>query len=202
MEKPILFSGPMVKAILEGRKWQARRVIQPQPKGIMTWHPAIERWSVERTGEIYKDKYGQPGDRLWVRETWAVVKSFDDLKPSEIPKGTARWPVVWYAVPEIAAASIKNTGAPVGKTRPGIFMPRWASRLTLEITAVRVERLQDITEKDAKAEGVIRHTTYHPRYGYRDGFCTLWDSVNLKRGFGWQSNPWVWVIEFAVQERR
>lgn len=241
-EKPIIFSGPMVRAILEGRKTQTRRVMKPQP----VYDPELSQkvhtfgndkggwyWEAKNKGtwynwdgwpgfdcRIYLDGPYQPGDSLWVRETWAVIKSFDNLAPSEIPKGSARWPTVWYAEPERAAASIKNTGAPIGKIRPSIFMPRWASRITLEVVNVRVECLQDISEDDAKAEGIVNRVenrtepggvfTYS-RYGlpewdwnqcsdysFKDGYKRLWDSINAARpGCAWQDNPWVWVVEFS-----
>lgn len=158
-EYPRIFRGDMVSAILEGRKTQTR---------------------VFADDRRFKDI--QPGDRLWVRETWycAGVDESDGY-PVRYREGAT--------VQEDVSIS----------WRPSIFMPRWASRITLEITGVRVERLQDITEEDAKEEGVPPMIFSDGGYGkpdYRDGFRQLWDSINAKRGFGWDVNPWVWVIEF------
>lgn len=189
--KPILFSGEMVRAILEGRKTQTRRVIKPQPSGIMTWHPVIERWSVNRTGELYKDKYGRPGDRLWVRETFAP---FGDAGAvwfkAGIPEYRGGLRVGWLDFPY----KLDSTFEPPNdlKWRPSIFMPRWASRITLEVTDIRIERVQDISSDDIKAEGCPPH---HTLYGWWEH---LWDSINAKRGYSWESNPWVWVVSFRL----
>lgn len=124
--------------------------------------------------------YGQPGDRLWVRETWAEDGSRYTYRATN-----ETWAWHWA---------------------PSIFMPRAASRITLEITDVRVERVQDISEEDARAEGVTRELrgprTYPDRHAarshetYRDAYMRLWDALNAKRGCGWAVNPWVWVISF------
>ena len=175
-QTPILFSAPMVRAILEGCKTQTRRVI-----------------NAKRAGHC---PYGAPGDRLWVRETWATVATYDHLKPSLIPKGDALWPVVYYAAyPEAAAWHSPNRG----RVRPSIFMPRWASRITLEITGIRVERVQSIKTSDIVAEGVSPDESYLGSANrYRHPFVELWDSINYKRGYGWDQNPWVWVISFSL----
>jgi uncharacterized protein YqfB (UPF0267 family) len=179
-ERPILFSGPMVKAILGGRKTITRRVLKLQDYD---------------GGDCYETKdgilrdilslcpYGIPGDRLWVRETWAD------------PCGK-RLPV--YRADE--ATAYLNV-----KWRPSIFMPRWASRITLEVTGVRVERLQDITEEDAQAEGVEARRSMKDGvapvvYSYQDPFRIIWDSINGKK-YPWSDNPWVWVIEFRHMGR-
>jgi hypothetical protein len=154
--------------------------------------------------------YGQPGDRLWVRETWAVLHAVDHLKPREIPQGAG---MVYYAATENLGGLMK---------RPSIFMPRWASRITLEVTRVRVERLQDITRADAIAEGVewnkcptqqtqrsmdaqrAAHRIgmaahYEAEIDYVGGYRWLWESIN---GPGsWAANPWVWVVEFTRVEK-
>lgn len=126
--------------------------------------------------------------RLWVRETW--YPRCADAKD--------------YGTDEIIyRADYGGTGGCVFRPswNPSIFMPRWASRITLEVTGVRAERVQDITEEDAKAEGVILHGGWNANdteyaINYRGGFSRLWDSINAKRGYGWDKNPWVWVIEF------
>ena len=211
----------MVRAILEGRKTQTRRVVKLREGELFdpTTHCAGKKYAQTRR---VKCPYGEPGDRLWVRETW--------------------WGSIGYTVPEgheqrmtayRATFGDERSPAEDGKWRPSIFMPRWASRITLEITAVRVERLQDITEEDAQAEGVKSY-----RLAWWDGFTYLgdrrmhtqrmadpdapgdppadmqhadlqrfeksaldefpglWDQINGKRGYTWDSNPWVWVIEF------
>lgn len=173
-ERPIIFTGESVAGILNRTKTMTRRVVKfPLHR---TWDTQIDMhqevasvnrdgggnwiaWSPtqmtdEQTARLYPNAngfpcpHGRPGDRLWVRETWATVNSYDHLKPSDIPKGDRNWPMVWYDSHPTAAASItanKNSNYRfLGKTRSPLFMPRWASRITLEVTAVRVERLQEI----------------------------------------------------------
>lgn len=187
-ERPILFSGEMVRAILDGRKTMTRRV-HKLPSGFV--------WADESKGEVEPKKnagigesysidqfhspYGNVGDRLWVRETW--------VQP-ECERGQC--PVYYRA--DARAVSILGEGQ---KWRPSIFMPRWASRILLEITAVHIERLMDISEADAKAEGVRPlYFGNNPQEFFTDSFQQLWDSINASRGFRFDSNPWVWVIEF------
>ncbi len=221
-ERPILFSGPMVRAILDGRKTQTRRVIKHQPPGdvslisVSRYHPTIvDRHGEEAPGtEIFgafsdggewgcKSPYGEPSDQLWVRETWrGVVEINPPGKTTEL--GVARYvPDQEYCRRVEYQATHERDGEP---WRPSIHMPRWASRITLEVTSVRVERLQDISEADAIAEGIDKTAagfwgtygqrevdgTYSPRLSYQ---C-LWDSLNASRGYGWEANPWVWVVEF------
>lgn len=210
-EKPILFSGEMVRAILDGRKTQTRRVIKPATtsQAAKYFDPDLAQWPIDQgTGQREQCPYGQSGDTLWVRETWAVPSHLDDVPPREFSK----WGV-WFRA-DGTYATLETHGPPYGtrypdeskgKWRPSIFMPRWASRITLEVTAVRVERVQEINDADAIAEGIIVTesadltglTTGQPT---RD-FKALWDSINEKRGYGWESNPWVWVVEFAVVGR-
>jgi hypothetical protein len=184
-ERPILFSGPMVQAILDGRKTQTRRVVKPQPEyweQTGGYHYPLDKKPYRgapvgrvRSIDEYRCPYGQPGDRLWVRETWHQYAGGEviyraDYGPESYQAGAKGW-------------------------RPSIFMPRWASRITLEITGVRVERVQDISADDARAEGVSA-----PDVLPRSKFATLWDSINAKRGYGWDMNPWCWCVEFkAVQ---
>jgi hypothetical protein len=185
-ERPILFSGPMVRAILEGRKSQTRRVVKPQPAG---------EWAAPG-----RSKYGKPGDRLWVKEGhWRHLSSPDVRRdrPGDIGG-------VMYEDEHDDPGLI--IGRAYFKRRPSIHMPRWASRITLEIVGVRVERVQDITEADAIAEGV---STDPADYRFViDGkpaeskfiqasyaFGLLWNQINGKT-HPWSSNPWVWVVEF------
>lgn len=214
-EKPILFSGEMVRAILEGRKTQTRRVVKPQPHkdanvcllrdGVLQTYEdrASGRRHIFEEGQGVKCPYGRPGDLLWVRETWATTEVWDNVKPSNLPiKGVP----IWYCDDDFDEY----------KKRPSIFMPRWASRITLRVTDVRVERIQDISEADAVAEGLESFTYNYGRNvstarmyrvsgdegGYptaREAFENLWDSINARRGYGWDVNPWVWVVTFEVQ---
>ena len=179
-ERPILFSGEMVRAITDGKKSMTRRVV------------LLPNNAMDAAWIMCHCPYGQPGDRLWVRETWKTCRpdSFavrfrsDNstmIVPSHIP--------VEYGAPWSDGAS----------WRPSIYMPRWASRLTLEVTAVRVEGLQDITNDDAMAEGV--HAESGPVRGVSSlaaaQFAVLWDSINGNRpGCAWADNPWVWVVSF------
>ena len=197
-ERPILFSGPMVRALLYGTKTQTRRVIKPQPWFMpeaydhgarWAWAYSEQAWEAEN-GIVWGAKfpteqlaqrdyfcdhcpYGAPGDLLWVRETWRVNGNEHDYAIA----GSDR---VFYRADEDW-----NDGA---GWRPSIFMPRWASRITLEVVSVRVQRLQDISHEDGKAEGLDS----------LDGFALLWDRIYEKRGYGWQVNPWVWAVEFRA----
>ena len=203
-EKPIIFNGEMVRAILDGRKTQTRRVVKPQP-----WD-SVNHCVIKPDGRLgtYEDRasgrvhilegsdgkpcpYGAPGDRLWVRETWAVHHSFDDTKPSEID-GLGKI-LLW-----LRADASQDGWEARGQWRPSSQMPRWASRITLTVKDVRVERLKDIGEADAIAEGVEPKGLDHV-VGTRYRFGQLWNSINYTRGFGWDVNPWVWVIEFEVE---
>lgn len=168
-ERPILFNGAMVRAILAGRKTQTRRVM----KGDAALLDAILPDYAARC------RYGQPGDRLWVRET------------------LRRWGSQWVAYD---AGNTPTTDPNVlwrwrGDRCPSIHMPRALSRITLEITAVRVERLQDISEADAESEGVDYIPAAPARTSHRAAFAGLWDGINGKT-YPWASNPWVWVVEF------
>ena len=200
-ERPILFSGPMVRAILDGRKMMTRRVhkVQPNdPPSTFSYKWDGEHWRGFIDAGKYAGwcdtpwmdcPYGETGDRLWVRETWGMCAAHPDCDG------------VYFR-----ADTSDNKGAKVDKWRPSIFMPRSLSRITLEITGVKVERVQDISEADAISEGVTPPSTpitepdgsRHMAWGYeyRYGFEKLWDSINAKRGYGWDVNPWVWAISF------
>ncbi|MGK4311689.1 hypothetical protein Q1Z72_03810 [Pseudomonas qingdaonensis] len=235
-ERPILFSGPMVRAIIEGRKTVTRRAIKHQPDVPVTdaiprrdypHGPATVDWywrpqhghlnGVPSSGWDFKCPYGQPGDRLWVRETFAVY-------------GDEKFAAIHYRADRPHDVGRKGVGY-----KPSIHMPRWACRILLEIADVRVERLQDISEEQARAEGVLpgehcvgplgtnteavrcRHCgklrrehigvalVCRGRSGdcwngntAKGGFGMLWESIN---GAGsWDANPWVWVVEFKRVE--
>ncbi len=181
-EYPILFSTDMVKAILEGRKTMTRRIVKPQPKRVHEVFKLLERDKTLLNGCI-KCPYGRVDDRLWVRETWCQDLDFNGITKSVVYKASAH----------------PNAGF---KWKPSIHMFRWMSRINLEITGVRVERLQEISEADIKAEGISLDTDMFPTINTIDKltvrFSRLWDSINAKRGYGWSVNPWVWVIEFKM----
>lgn len=217
-EKPILFSAPMVRAILDGAKTQTRRVVKPQPINVPGGahidpydhdYSAFTVWTSDNRMCLHcggdrkemahwRSPYGKPGDHLWVRETWGVAPCYNEFKPSLIPLSSA-FHVDYRADPE----RFRDPGVHVDKWRPSIHMPRWASRILLRVTDIRVERIQNMPFHDIRAEGVSC-----PTHDFESGFCTspcadlakawidLWDSINAKRGFGWESNPWVWVVEF------
>lgn len=231
-EKPILFSAPMVKAILDGRKSQTRRIVKAASKNLIY---DLENATVDGPNQICagqylhvpfrrKDEadegcrdreycpYGDPSDRLWVKETWVDYcphwfGAWCGCGSLEMRKEIHR-PVYRADAPELWKRPINKEGELMSPTKwkPSIFMPRWASRLTLEITAVRVERLQDIPEADAKAEGVqIPHVNFPQaadskfKMGdalglYRDHYRVLWNNINGPES--WDANPWVWVLEF------
>lgn len=198
--RPILFSAPMIRAILAGTKTQTRRALKKQPPFLArvrhAWFnapiygftdedvPAANWWKI-------RCPYGQPGDRLWVRESGWLSAS----KSAFIPSADNAPPPGGFKSPD---------GVPY-KSCPSIHMPRWASRITLEITGCRVERLQDISAQDAIAEGIEEFGSGFRDYSAedddhdwlddpRDSFKSLWESIN---GPGsWSLNPWVWVVEF------
>jgi hypothetical protein len=197
-EHPILFSGPMVQAIIDGKKTQTRRLVRIDDRPVMFAKASkgktqigipTDAQNVRYLGPYLKCDagpgsdtvsarvpcpYGWPDDRLWVRETWRKRAG------------------LYYYAADFAPDDVAAL-----KWKPSIHMPREASRLTLEVTDVRVERLQDINEEDAAAEGVPPMLGW-PRPidpSYRLGFRQLWDQINAKRA-PWSSNPWVWVISF------
>lgn len=205
VEMPILFKPRLVRAILDGTKTQTRRVITPQPRATtfagveaMRWKDAT--WPADDFHELCP--YGMSLDCLWVRETWRKSRGKPYQYRADYPDDEImRKPMKW---------------------KPSIFMPREASRIYLQITDVRVERLQDISEADAKAEGVKVPVAVSPscppgkaqplynalspykplpvydsvNHMFRWQFAHGWDEINKKRGFGWAKNPWLWVIEF------
>lgn len=250
----------MVRAILEGRKTQTRRVVKPQPSD--EWLPIVGHYCptlVDRHGDEYPGEevfgasderdgricpYGAPSDRLWVWETWTLGDT-DRESWAEVyfradgEDGKAHRFSVGEEVAERHAAErerLEVAGDGGSNWKPSIFMPRWASRLTLEVVAVRVERLQEISEADAIAEGASRREIQGHSAGWsmdwsrvgqlsrfaggihqrgseqplterdiclgsaRMAFGSLWNSINAKRGHGWDANPWVWVIEFRRVE--
>jgi hypothetical protein len=180
-DTPILFSTPMVQAILEGRKTMTRRVVNPQPPH-WTWnlYPSDKLQTKLRDGKYVNCPYGKPGDLLWVRESWRFAGGGFDGKPDTsvmspndfIYKADEDWNGPW---------------------KPSIHMPKSAARIWLEVTDVRVERLQEITETDAIAEGV-RLEDSKKWFKHTHVFEELWQSINGPDS--WEANPWVWVVSF------
>lgn len=198
-ERPILFSGPMVCAILDGRKTQTRRVLKGSAEFKGPYNPAYLEMHRNAPGWKTICPYGQPGDRLWVKETCFIWGRW--RRNGITPKGLQRWRfkietpriVVFDAKhPQVATRTTPRETCMYWK-RPSIFMPRWASRITLEIAEVRVQRLQEISEADATAEGVA--FTKYLNANARLHFKELWDSINGKT-HPWDSNPWLWVLTF------
>lgn len=229
-ERPILFNPAMIAATRDGRKTQTRRVVKPQmnPAGGSEWDgiryfSCVDRWCLSKphpgggfvralkTGDYpyLKCPHGQPGDFLVPLCTWSVAKHLDSVKPVQLGPDTQMWSH-WDGgkKPEWC-----------GKLRPGRFMPLFLrERLPrLSITDIRVERVQEISEEDALAEGVrdgdsgcvcplgecIDMVRFCGNCGKRlvdwtDEFRLLWDSINAKRGYSWESNPWVWVMTFRM----
>ncbi|WP_422073979.1 hypothetical protein [Tranquillimonas rosea] len=214
-DRPILFSGPMIRPILDGRKTQTRRVISSDH------HPA----PVEHRDGTWRDCCGRElrvlfsvGDRLWVREAWQTWLQYDDVPPRGLTENTA---IHHVAGPDAPV----NRQMSDSKVRPSIFMPRWASRLTLIVIDVRVQRVQEITASDVEAEGALdylghpgcgpsvncygpdcptdpaRSCNAHGCWGIREDFAALWDSLNGPRGYGWDANPWVAAYTFTVHRQ-
>ncbi|AYO80141.1 hypothetical protein [Sphingobium yanoikuyae] len=227
-DRPILFSAPMVRALLDGRKTQTRRIMKVQPPkeedfggSVFGLCPAVAdgvkmhslnqyknlpkhptKWDLDGSVGVAR-RAGFPmeydarfaiGDRLWVKETWRAHRAYDQYRPGLI--GTESR--IWYE------ADGRDNCDQHGKGRPSIFMPRWASRLTLVVTDVRVERLHKISEADAQAEGVDRLVMYDsgafyagfPEGTYRCGFAGIWSHINSAEA--WEANPWVVAVSFDV----
>lgn len=238
-ERPVLFSGPMVRAILDGRKTQTRRVVKHRfPVWVMHEHWLAGHphggefegnWPMVTTDggpAPIRCPCGVPGDRLWVRETHQPhPEAGVDYPGGCVPSNTTVY----------AADLSPEDRRESGPWRPSIHMPRWASRILLEVTEVRVERVQEISAADAHREGrppwhlgssepliqackdaeadnwAIARAAGFSQQEIEDGesghtlsvywFRRLWDSINAKRGYGWDVNPWVWVVGFRVLER-
>lgn len=198
-ERPILFSGAMVRAILAGRKTQTRRVVNPQP-GHIEWFEHQRGWCAkasEREWAMVRCPYGAPGDALWVREAWGFSAGVTFDAQARFMREQDRRFIVYRA----------DEGASAAAWGPSIFMPRWASRLSLRVTGVRVERLQEISEDDARAEGMGTlpagtDEDGHPfdASDHRTAFRVGWDTINGKRA-PWALNPWVWVVSFEEAGR-
>ncbi|MBT7080302.1 MAG: hypothetical protein HN929_02355 [Chloroflexi bacterium] len=224
-ERPIIFNSEMVRAILGGRKTQTRRVIKPQPPvecsihyflGNESWlnskdrEPYRHSWEAW-SGELFRNRpnghlcghhevkshYGIPGDRLWVRENAQISPKHFGLSHETHKDDDGDYRIVSYCAdyPGGRNEAADDYGI---KITPSIHMPRWASRITLEVADIRVERVKNISEDDALQEGLSTGDWLGDPVGT---FANLWDSINAKRGFSWESNPWVWVIEFKAVKK-
>ena len=211
--KPILLTGEMVRSTLAGLKTKTRRPLKPQPDSV---HDGAPYWNIWKRGNLapLKCPFGKVGDRLWVRETFCLEHQvegdqpppFDDGRPIlylrdgiECAKEDAEiWIQPHYRAtdptPELSYYGSEEE--PTVRWKSSIHMPRWASRITLEITEIRVERVQEITEEEAISEG------FFPDDGVSEVYCfsEAWDSLYAKKGLGWYANPWVWVITFRRVE--
>lgn len=218
-DRPIIFSAPMVRALLDGRKAQTRRILKPQPpdwaafcqqpsmlnvkgewvaSGLWRWSESeqtplrpLREWPVDESGEHfwYRPKM-VTGDRLWVREAHAILRSSNGEETEVVYRAHEDGPFAW---------------------KPSIHMPRWASRLTLIVTGVKVERLQDISDEDARAEGMVRRqdgwfAVVDEKRGLtgaapdaRAAFGLLWNMINGPEA--WDANPWVVALSFTVHRR-
>jgi len=217
-DRGILFSGPMVRALLAGTKTQTRRLINPQPP-VGARFAGIHYDGHEPDSFFFNSAPGPhkvrqriaDGDRLYVREAWRTGAAFDAVSPRDLPTSV-----------HIAYEADDGRARLTGRFRQGMHMPRWASRITLTVTEVRVQRLQDISEEDAIAEGIEQHLVgcadglernlwfgVHqcgndgPAQAYQD----LWESINNPKGYcaddepnGWEANPWVVAYSFTVAQ--
>lgn len=208
-EKPIIFNDAMVRAILDGRKTQTRRVAKLNDAGRVS--RGGKQWHVDDPDAARACPYGEPGDLLWVRETWAPSWTYGGDYPCVLYKATGDGYIGSEQYPARGVISSKfgihsgEADASASNTvrwRPSVHMPRWASRITLEITDVRVERLQEISPNECIAEGAwkIEDRALGRSGEALDAFRNLWDALNAKRGHSWETNPWVWVIEFKRVE--
>lgn len=195
VDKPILFSAPMVRTLLAGTKTQTRRVLSNNRFASIFNGEWADSYVLDDGNADWraKDIRFAVGDRLYVREAWRTVGAAGmlDTTPPRILDPQA----IWY---EADGEAPSNEFA--GKFRQGMHMPRWGSRLTLLVTDVRVHRLQNISEEDAEAEGA-EPLLVPPDGGsapHVEGYRVLWDKINADRGFGWDTNPWVVAVSFVV----
>lgn len=221
-EHPILFSGPMVKAILEGRETQTRRIVDWKrlhkqagltfpTKCRLAWFTILNGWGIDAGDSVMRAvdcPYGQPGSRLWLKETWQYADWTDDGYPFIRYAANNETKLIESGIPDAWEQKLEDAWCRLSTDanyaidqkaadrvwRPSIFMPRWASRITLKVTAVRVERLQNISENDALAEGVESWKRGETYEAAKSKYAALWESIN---GPGsWAKNPWVWALSF------
>ena len=233
-ERGMIFNSEMVRAILDGRKTQTRRIMKPQPepcpRGGHWWPSNVFKTMLHVEEEMQNGKggwgglvgdacpFGDVGDRIWVREAYRFPASLDDVSPTGVGEMAVAtgyrkpWAPTFYEFTGTFSDGWKGFDTPpkvsdAGKLRPSIHMPRWASRILLEITDVRVERLNAISQEDAQAEG-MELTGWRPTYSDPDSggevmtpydnFAELWESIYGEES--WKANGWVWVISFKRVE--
>lgn len=214
-ERQILFSGPMVRAILDGRKTQTRRAVKFREfhpsdtpgydwtfRGTRRGSPRSGTWQDLRHAQLLDlCPYGKPGDQLWVREGWANSVTAKGVCCVAFRADNSGRLLLCHDEGEGDEAGLGGPAEPwleLVKWKPSIHMPRWASRLTLEVTEVRVQRLQDISENDAIAEGA-QCAGFPASLSNRGAFAKLWDKINGSEGYcHWGANPWVWAVSFKV----
>lgn len=250
-ERPIIFSGEMVKAILDGKKTMTRRAVKTQPRDECTeiatsacfGHVEYRSTSEDRQTQSILAKikcpYGKIGDRLWVREAYTVtgwncddgsvyIKYLADGHEQYFDNETDEMECAIDSLVASVCKELDKRKVPMlndeaydcsldenkPRNRSPMSMPRFASRLLLEITDIRVERLNDISEADCEKEGFrfyplsricfkpcsTKHPSGHGSNNYKSIFGEYWDTLNAKKGYQWSSNPWVWVVEFKVVE--
>lgn len=208
-ERPIIFSTTMIQAILAGNKTMTRRVVKKNEAGRVQLKG--RNWHIDDPNATLACPYGQPGDMLWVRETWADVNTPDgpailyrasgdyqhwhDFSETFGPDYGAGPSMDYEAYPALYTMWWEDllAGEPGHGWKPSIHMPKWAARIWLKVVGVRVERLQDISEREAIAEGIENPWRDNSP---RTDFAILWDSINVDRGYDWSKDPWVWVVEF------
>lgn len=221
VDRPLIFSAPMIHALLDERKTMTRRLLKPQPHPWSTeFVISSGKWSGIGPSKVtggtaqwdpWRQLFCNADDRLWARETWRTLRRFDSDKPGRVDVGS--W-IAYEADPNVFDARPVPLGR-MGKLRPSIFMPRWMSRVTLIVTAVKIESLNDITEEDALAEGIVAHKNggywvpgvEHPNRDFpylsrttpREMFAALWDTIH---GSGaWLQNPKIVALSFQVERR-
>ncbi|ELT6814189.1 hypothetical protein R9C70_000593 [Klebsiella pneumoniae] len=238
-ERGMIFNAEMVRAILDGRKTQTRRIMKPQPepcpRGGHWWPSNVFKTMLHVEEEMQNGKggwgglvgdacpFGDVGDRIWVREAYRFPASLDDISPTGVGEMAVAtgyrkpWAPTFYEFTGTFSDGWKGFETPpkvsdAGKLRPSIHMPRWASRILLEITDVRVERLNAISEEDAEEEGIDMEALYDSQDCYdciadhnmtgrptvTGAFKYLWESIYGDES--WKANPWVWVITFRRVE--
>ena len=210
-EKGVIFNAEEVCAVLDGRKTQIRRVCKPQPEGKTIQYKFGEAWDVQKSSWVGGNcPYGKPGDRLWVRETFCLYQevhhtrkhsgaSFSEIRDGEVAYKADGFDDIKDVKDHMrltSSSSFEDIITDKECWTPSIHMKRKHSRINLEITDIRVERVQDISEGDAEAEGFRSNNDYAYSNRSQLWFKYLWDSLNKKRGHGWDVNPWVWVVEF------
>lgn len=210
-ERPIIFNSEMIRALVDGRKTQTRRPLKSRHLGNGDWACAFCENGMRLDGlSDIKCPYGKIGDRLWVKETWSPDPNADHDSRNTCTESKisfVEWNGCGQPIDQIPV-ELRNPKNVIYKSdwrggdliwTPAIHMTRWASRITLEITGIRIERVRDITKENAIGEGVC-FGDGSDSFGPIEAFIRLWNSIYEFKGLGWDANPWVWVIEFKMME--